>query len=59
MIKVTVKVPATTANIGPGFDCMGLALSLWSEFVFEPAGKLVIEGCPQNMPMRIISFGKP
>ena len=46
MIKVTVKVPATTANIGPGFDCMGLALSLWSEFVFEPAGKLVIEGCP-------------
>ena len=27
---VTVRVPATTANLGPGFDCMGMALSLWN-----------------------------
>ena len=25
---VTVRVPATSANLGPGFDSLGLALSL-------------------------------
>jgi homoserine kinase len=29
--RVTVKVPATTANLGPGFDTLGLALSLYDE----------------------------
>jgi len=29
MHKVTVSVPATSANIGPGFDCLGLALTLY------------------------------
>ncbi len=33
---ITVKVPATTANIGPGFDCLGAALSLYNQFVFTP-----------------------
>ena len=28
--RVTVRVPATTANLGPGFDCLGLALGLWN-----------------------------
>lgn len=27
---VTVRVPATTANLGPGFDCLGMALGLWN-----------------------------
>ncbi len=27
-----IKVPATTANLGPGFDCLGVALSLYNEF---------------------------
>jgi homoserine kinase len=31
---VTVKVPATTANLGPGFDCIGAALSLHNEVTF-------------------------
>ncbi len=26
--KVTVRVPATSANLGPGYDCLGMALSL-------------------------------
>jgi len=26
---VSVRVPATSANLGPGFDCLGLALDLW------------------------------
>ncbi len=29
-MKITVRVPATTANLGPGFDCLGLALKLWN-----------------------------
>ncbi|MFN4002844.1 homoserine kinase [Microcella sp.] len=29
--RVTVKVPATTANLGPGFDTLGLALSVYDE----------------------------
>ena len=29
---ITVRVPATSANLGPGFDCMGMALDLWNTF---------------------------
>lgn len=31
---ITVTVPATTANLGPGFDCMGAALTLYNQFHF-------------------------
>lgn len=31
---IVVKVPATTANLGPGFDALGLALDLWNEAGF-------------------------
>jgi homoserine kinase len=30
----TIRVPATTANLGAGFDCIGAALSLYNEFTF-------------------------
>ncbi len=30
-----VVVPATTANMGSGFDCLGMALKIYNEFVFE------------------------
>lgn len=33
-MKIRVKVPATTANLGPGFDALGLALDLWNEAEF-------------------------
>jgi homoserine kinase len=33
--KVVVKVPATTANLGPGFDTLGLALSFYDELEVE------------------------
>ncbi|MFQ5880231.1 MAG: homoserine kinase [Dehalococcoidia bacterium] len=29
--RATVRVPATSANLGPGFDCLGMALDLWAE----------------------------
>lgn len=34
-MKVTVKVPATTANIGPGFDSLGLALPIFNTITVE------------------------
>ena len=36
-MKISVFVPATSANLGPGFDCMGIALDLWNEIHAEPA----------------------
>ena len=32
---VSVRVPATSANLGPGFDSLGLALSLYDEIDVE------------------------
>jgi homoserine kinase len=32
--SVSVRVPATTANLGPGFDCIGAALTLYNDFKF-------------------------
>ena len=44
---ITVRVPATSANLGPGFDCLGIALSLYAEVSFTPRESgLVITGCP-------------
>lgn len=34
-MKFSVKVPATTANIGPGFDCLGMALPLYNTVTVE------------------------
>jgi homoserine kinase len=33
--KVTVQVPASTANLGPGFDAIGLAIDYWNQATFE------------------------
>ncbi|AFM42154.1 homoserine kinase [Desulfosporosinus acidiphilus SJ4] len=30
-----VKIPATSANLGPGFDCLGLALQLYNSITIE------------------------
>lgn len=35
MKQVTVTIPATTANLGPGFDCLGMALSLYHTVTFS------------------------
>jgi homoserine kinase len=39
---VRVRAPASTANLGPGFDCAGAALDLWNELVISPAGTLEV-----------------
>ena len=35
MNKIRLKVPATSANVGSGFDCAGIAFQLYNEFEFE------------------------
>jgi len=43
-MKVAVEIPATSANLGPGFDTLGMALAHYDEYSAEPTGsKLVIE----------------
>ena len=37
-MTVRVRAPATTANLGPGFDCAGAALELWNELELTPGG---------------------
>jgi homoserine kinase len=36
-LPARVRVPATIANLGPGFDCLGLAVGLWLEATAEPS----------------------
>ena len=36
MTTAMIRVPATTANLGAGFDCIGAALSLYNEFTWTP-----------------------
>jgi homoserine kinase len=40
--RVVVRVPATSANLGPGFDTIGMALDMWSEFTVERADKFEV-----------------
>ena len=43
-----VSVPASSANLGVGFDCLGIALDLRASFRFSRAETLSIEGCPKE-----------
>lgn len=33
--RIRLKVPGSTSNLGPGFDCIGLSVGLYNEFLFE------------------------
>ncbi len=53
MEKVTLRVPATSANLGPGFDSFGCAFSLYNTYTFEIiSGGLEIDGCPEKFRNR-------
>ena len=43
---LTVRAPATSANLGPGFDSLSLALDLWNVVRLEPSPKteVLVEG---------------
>ncbi len=48
MKRVTIRVPATTANLGPGFDAFGCALRLYTDVTFEETDSgLEITGCDE------------
>ena len=48
-MKVRIQVPATSANLGPGFDVAGLALTMYNTFLFElNDGGVNISGCPEQ-----------
>ena len=61
-MKVSVKVPATTANLGPGFDCLGLALPLYNEVTVEetvmPGSGIEINIIDENETYDILSIPK-
>jgi homoserine kinase len=43
-----IRVPATSANLGPGFDSLGIAFNLYNTFTFEEIPKgLEIVGCDE------------
>jgi homoserine kinase len=61
--RVVVRVPATSANLGPGFDAIGMALDMWSEFTVERSDKfeVICEGeGSYDMPLddtNLVCFG--
>lgn len=42
-MRVHVRVPATSANLGPGFDALGLALALHNEVVAEESDSISVQ----------------
>lgn len=61
--RVVVRVPATSANLGPGFDSIGMALDMWSEFTVERSDQFEVicegEGA-SDMPLdetNLVCFG--
>ena len=46
-MRFTVRTPASSANLGPGFDALGLALGLWNEATIDPdgdPGEVILQG---------------
>jgi homoserine kinase len=47
-LRVAVRVPASSANLGPGFDCLGLALGIYDDLTVtttdEPGVRLSVTG---------------
>ena len=70
--EITVKGSTTTANLGPGFDCLGMALSLYNEVEFRVDGEFRLDLQParcaeghrhekgiSGQSVSILSDGKP
>ena len=45
---LTVSVPATSANIGVGYDTLGLAFNLRAKITVRESPTLIIDGCPEQ-----------
>jgi homoserine kinase len=51
-VSLVVRAPATTANLGPGFDCAAVALDLWNEVEVSEGG-----GAPDPAHIGVRAFG--
>lgn len=50
---IRIHVPATSANLGVGYDCLGLALAFEGTFTFSfPVSGLSVSGCPKEFQNR-------
>ena len=47
-MAVTIRVPATTANMGPGFDSLGCAFMLYNRVTFDFSDHFSITGCDEE-----------
>ncbi|MBI2873133.1 MAG: homoserine kinase [Chloroflexi bacterium] len=47
--SVTVQVPATTANLGPGFDVLGMALDTWNQVGIRMGGPAGVSVCGEGV----------
>ncbi len=60
MIKI--KVPATSANLGVGFDTLGIALNIYNTYYVEKSDTLIIEGVDKKYQTRdnlfLVAFDK-
>lgn len=45
---ITIQTPATSANVGPGFDCFGLALDLYNTFDVELSSSNTLENVEER-----------
>ena len=43
-MSTSVQIPASTTNLGPGFDCLGIALQLWNRITID------VEGSERSVP---------
>ncbi len=51
-MRFRVKAPASSANLGPGFDALGLALDLWNELDIDASGEpgaVTVEGADSSL----------
>jgi homoserine kinase len=52
-VTIRVRAPATTANLGPGFDCAAVALDLWNELEVSEG-----DGDPDDAHLGVRAFAR-
>ena len=55
MQQVTVRVPASTSNLGPGFDCLGAALSLYNNVTVSRGQRGAVNGMIRDTAKKFFS----
>ena len=43
-----IRIPGSSANLGPGFDCFGIGWQFYNYIEFLPSDTLKISGCPEE-----------